>query len=58
MTMKPADRFSKPFRFGDGYVVDEQRGDAAIRSHIMPTKKEAMAYRAKAIREAEKTEAQ
>jgi len=52
-TMNHADRFSRPFRFGGGYVVDEQRDEGAFRSHIMRTKKEALAYRAKAIREAE-----
>lgn len=48
--MKPSDRFSKPIKCGDGYVIDEQRGNAAIRSHILPTHAAALAYRAEQIR--------
>lgn len=50
---KTADRFSKPIQQGMGYVIDEQRGDLAFRSHVLPTYKAAMAYRAAQIKKAE-----
>lgn len=44
--------FSKPIKHGQGYVIDEQRGDIAIRSHIMPSYKDALRYRSEKIEQA------
>ena len=54
MATTNTNKFSQPIRHGDGYVIDEQRGNLAFRSHILPTRAAALAYRAEQIRKSEK----